>query len=710
LGQAASVKVLLRILLACCVSLSAFGAAKTQWRLILSEETAQPGQTVWAGLEMKIPPKWHTYWRNPGDSGIATSIKWTVPNGIKPGDIQWPVPKKFTETQGDFSQTTYIYEDTTVLLIPLEITKDAPRGRIELKGRVSWQECEQLCVQGHTDVAVTLTIGASTKPSADVAVIDLWRQKLPKQTAVDATANWQAIAAGDDRPVAIEWKTDDVNADFFPYKDSGFDVGGKTELHVIGKRERPPEAIQLIKTVTKSEGDWPKSLTGVLVNEKGQGVEVNLPIKEAPVAAAPNEPLTATSLLINLGWALLAGLILNIMPCVLPIIALKVLGFVNQTREEAARVRRLSIIYMVGVLVSFAVLAAIAIAVKQAGGLADWGAAFRNPQFRFIITTVILLVALNLFGVFEITLSGRAMGTAGDLASKQGYTGAFFNGVLATVLATPCTAPFLSAAWVFAIAQPPIITVLVFLFIGIGLALPFVVLSWFPALRRFMPKPGAWMERFKVAMGFPMLATALWLFWASEKDDQLLWFGFFLVIIAFVAWIWGQFVQRGSRGRGVAIACAAIVFAANYFFILEGQLEWRLPVAKRTKGTEWKAWSKQAVEAARKDGHVVLVDFTAKTCANCRANKALAIEVPDTRAKLKQIDAVTFKADYSDEDPAIGKELQSFGRAGVPLVLVFPKDVDKPPIVLPPILTKSIVLNALDEAAGTNAPTQSASR
>jgi thiol:disulfide interchange protein DsbD len=301
------------------------------------------------------------------------------------------------------------------------------------------------------------------------------------------------------------------------------------------------------------------------------------------------------------------------------------------------------------------------------------------------------------------------MGAAGNLASKQGYTGAFFNGILATLLATPCTAPYLSGAWVFAIAQPPIIILLIFLFIGIGLALPFVVLSWFPALRRFMPKPGAWMERFKVAMGFPMLATALWLFWASEKDDQLLWFGFFLIGIAFVAWIWGQFVQRGSRGRKIAIVCAAVVFAANYFFILEGELEWRLPVAKRTKGTEWKPWSKQAVEEARKNGHIVLVDFTAKTCANCRANKALAIEVPDTRAKLKQIDAVTFKADYSDEDPVIGKELQSFGRAGVPLVLVFPKDLNKPPIVLPPLLTKSIVLDALNEAAGTNAPTQSVS-
>jgi thiol:disulfide interchange protein DsbD len=302
------------------------------------------------------------------------------------------------------------------------------------------------------------------------------------------------------------------------------------------------------------------------------------------------------------------------------------------------------------------------------------------------------------------------MGAATQLASKQGYAGSFFNGVLATLLATPCTAPFLSAAWVYAVAQPPLITLLVFLFIGIGLALPFVLLSWFPALRRFMPKPGAWMEHFKVAMGFPMLATALWLFWASAKDDELLWFGFFLVGIAFAFWVWGQFVQRGARHRVFWMAVAAIVLLINYVGILEGELQWRLPAAKKSHGIDWQVWSADAVQKARKDGHVVLVDFTAKTCANCRWNKAVAIEVSETRAKLKQIDAVAFKADYTDEDPVIGKELQSYGRAGVPLVLAFPKDVSKPAIVLPPALTKSIVLRALDEAAGTNAPAQSASR
>lgn len=701
-------KVLLRTLLAFWIVLSAHAAANTEWRLVLSADTVQPGQTVWAGLEMKIPSSWHTYWSNPGDSGIAPAIKWTLPNGVKAGEIQWPIPKKFTESAGEISLVTYIYEDTAVLLIPLEISKDAPPGQINIQGKVSWQECEKLCVQGHTDVTATLNIGTETKPSADAALFDQWRLRLPKtEPQPNAKAYWEsATATGDDRTFVIEWQTGDKNADFFPYKQSGFDVGNAT------KRTVEADKVVLRKTVTKSEGEWPKSVTGLLVpsEQPNTATEVKLAIGEPQIAAAATKPFSFGLLLANLGSALLAGLILNIMPCVLPIIALKVLGFVNQTREEVVRVRRLSIVYGFGILVSFAILALIAIAVQKAGGLADWGAAFRNPQFRVIITTIILLVALNLFGVFEITLGGRTMGVATQLASRQGYVGAFFNGVLATLLATPCTAPFLSAAWVYAVSQPPLITLLIFLFIGIGLALPFVLLSWFPALRRFMPKPGAWMERFKVAMGFPMLATALWLFWASAKDDELLWFGFYLIGIAFVAWVWGQFVQRGTRRRVLAMAIAAVLLLGNYVGILEGQLQWRLSPAKKAHGIQWQVWSPEAVEKARKDGHIVLVDFTAKTCLNCRLNKAIAIEVPETQEKLKQLDAVTFKADYTDEDPAIGKELQGYGRAGVPLVLAFPKDVSKPAIVLPPVLTKSIVLDALNEAAGTNAPTQSASR
>jgi thiol:disulfide interchange protein len=699
------VKVLLRILLAFCLSLSAFGEAKTQWRLILSEETAQPGQTVWAGLEMKIPPKWHTYWRNPGDSGIVTSIKWTLPSTIKPGEIQWPIPKKFTESQGEISLTTYIYEDTVVLLIPLEIAKDAPTGPVELRGKVSWQECEQLCVQGHIDVSATLTIGTPTKPSVDAAMIEQWRQKLPKRADVNAKAHWESAAAGDDRPLVIDVTTKEPDkVDFFPYKQTGFDIGGATQRTIDGS------IAHLRKVVTKSEGDWPTHIIGLIVTGN-DAVEVDVPIGSTPVAVTATGE--SASLLTMLFFAFIGGLILNIMPCVLPVIALKVLGFVNQAKETPVRVRKLGIIYGIGVLVSFLVLALIAVGVQRAGGIADWGTAFRNPIFRVVITTLITLVALNLFGLFEVTLSGRALGAASELTAKHGYAGAFFNGVLATILATPCTAPFLGAALAFAFAQPPAIVILVFLVAGLGLALPFVIICIDPRLLKFLPKPGVWMEHFKVAMGFPMLATAMWLFWLTATrmgKAGVLWFGLFLVLLAFAAWIWGQFVQRSYKRRDIGMIAALLILVVSYFYILEGKLAWRSPATASAKEIlNWKPWSIEAVEKARRDGHPVLVDFTADSCLNCQLNKLTSIEVDSTEKKLKEIGAETYIADFTDENPVIAKELQRYGRPGVPLVLVFSSDVSKPAIVLPPILTKSIVLKALDEAAGTNALAQSAS-
>lgn len=398
--------------------------------------------------------------------------------------------------------------------------------------------------------------------------------------------------------------------------------------------------------------------------------------------------------------AFLGGLILNVMPCVLPVIALKILGFVNQSKEEPRRVRQLGAVYGLGVLVSFLVLAGLAIGAQRAGGVANWGDAFRNPQFQIIFTILMTLIALNLFGVFEITLSGKALGAASELSAKPGFPGAFFNGVLATLLATPCTAPFLGVALAFAFTQTPLVTILVFLAAGLGLAFPFVVLCWNPRLLKLLPKPGAWMEKFKNAMGFPMLATAVWLLWVcSSREDDALWLGLFLVVLALAAWIWGQFVQRGTRNRAVAVVICLLLLGADYGVILEGRLQWRSPPQTKMAGIDWKVWSPEAVEAARRAGHPVLVDFTAKSCVTCNLNLVRGLEIDRTRAKLKQIGAVAFKADYTRQDPVIGQELRRFNASGVPLVLVYSKDLSREPQVLPTFLTPAIVLAALDQAA-----------
>jgi len=676
-------------------------AANTTARLILSDSMVKPGQTVWAGVALKMNPGWHTYWRNSGDSGKPTEIKWTLPTGVTAGAVNWPVPEK-NITVG---LTTYVYHDDAVLLVPLTVPATASPGMLELKARIEFLECDvaSSCIPGKANVSATLTIGNESKPSRDATVFEDWRKKLP-QVLTNSTARtwWESPGTDDSRPLIIEWDATEsaVEADFFPYASEQFEVSGATE------RVKSPEGkIQIRKLVKKLEGDWPTTLSGVLLSRTGKDAplaafEAKLAIGKTPVQQRAAAPLR--SILPMLGFAFLGGLILNIMPCVLPVIALKVLGFVNQAKETPQRVRRLGLVYGAGVLVSFLVLAGIAIGVQQAGGLAGWSTAFQNPQFRVLITVLMTLVALNLFGVFEITLSGGAMGAASQLTAKEGGAGAFFNGVLATVLATPCTAPFLGVAIGFAFTQPPLIVVLMFIAVGLGLAAPFVALCWQPGWLKFLPKPGAWMERFKVAMGFPMLATAMWLFWLTGTrlgKTGVLWLGLFLIVLALAAWVFGEFVQRGTRRRGLAVAICLGFVAIGYGAILEKQLQWRAPLAKAKGGIDWKTWSPEAVEKARHEGHPVLVDFTADTCLNCQLNKITSLEIEATRARLKAIDAVPFLADFTDENPAIARELQRYGRAGVPLVLVYPKDASKPPIVLPAVLTPSIVLEALDRAA-----------
>ena len=472
--------------------------------------------------------------------------------------------------------------------------------------------------------------------------------------------------------------------------------------------------------VKKFEGDWPKEISGLLIeNPDGQllAYRALFPIQPAGTASAtvtgseiPAGPVPVTPLLWKmLLFAFIGGLILNVMPCVLPVIALKILGFVGQARNEPRRVRQLGLIYALGVLVSFIILSGLVIGVRAAGHKAGWGMQFGNPQFLVVLASAVTLVALNLFGLFEVNMGGKVMGAAGALASRHGAAGAFFNGVLATLLATPCTAPFLSIALGFAFTQSSGIIILMFVVIGLGLAAPYVVLSWKPGCLRFLPEPGAWMENFKVAMGFPMLATAVWLFSLITiyYGSRSWWFGIFLVILSLAAWVYGQFVQRSRTHRRLGLATALVVIVVGYVYTLEEQLGWRSP-AVETKaagvyqsnpdGIDWQRWSPAAVASARAQGRPVLVDFTADWCLTCQVNKRIAIDIPSVRARLRAINAVSFLGDYTRLPDEITTELNRYGRAGVPLVLVFPKDAGKPPIVLPELLTPGIVQAALEKA------------
>jgi thiol:disulfide interchange protein DsbD len=711
-----------RTILTLCLSLLCLAsrAAHTQVQLILADQTARPGDTVMAGIHLKMDPHWHTYWRNSGDAGSPTHIDWHLPAGITAGEIQWPLPKK--ETVADI--TGYVYEDKVVLLVPLTLASNAPTGPVELDATVYWLECAEICVPGKQDVSAKFNVGTETMPSADAAAIETWKQKVPQPSSNWLVrASWEKPTASDTRSVVLDVNGTAIsgrmpdNCDFFPYPNDNYEIGASTEM-VPGTKA----LFSFRKTVKKYSGDWPREISGVLVMGADvwrMGVDLKLPVDEqAPAGAAtplpiPSIPPTPSTLPAQSPWLLLifafvGGFILNFMPCVLPVIALKILGFVSQADENPRRVRQFGLLYTAGVLVSFLILAGLVIGVQAAGHKAGWGMQFQSPVFIVLLTALVTLVALNLFGVFEVTLGGGALTAADKLARKHGGAGAFFNGVLATTLATPCTAPFLAPALGFAFAQTAPVILLFFAAAGLGLATPYLALSWHPAWLKFLPKPGAWMEKFKILMGFPMLGTTVWLYDVASAyyGERTWWLGIFLVLLALTAWFYGEFFQRGRVARGLALGTTFVLLLAGYLLVLEGQLHWRtiaqdsgeMPL-QGAQGIGWQKWSPQAVAEARAAGHPVLVDFSAKWCTTCRINLAAAIDIPAVRDKLKAINAVPLLGDYTHFPDDITDELRRFNQAGVPLVLVYPAESSRPPQVLPPLLTPGIVLDALNKAA-----------
>lgn len=684
-------------------------AAHTDASLLLAADSATAGSTVLAGVRLKMEPEWHTYWVNAGASGIATTIKWDLPPGIEAGEIQWPVPKKLPP----FDFVTYGYDDEVVLLVPLKLNQALAPGPKTLRAKVSWLECKESCIPGSEEVAANLVIGSEMVASSNAPLIASWQKKLPLAgESVSAKAWWQPPLQHDLRPLVIEWNElpPAGEADFYPSAYDTFELQGETE-----RAESPAGKIRLRKIVKKFQGDWPSQISGVAVQGSGPD-RVGYAITVAPMASGPSETTMASpgvdveSLGKMLLYAFIGGLILNIMPCVLPVIALKILGFVSESRSQPGHIRKLGLVYAAGVLASFLLLAGIIIGLKAAGHQAGWGIQFNSPYFLIVMTALVTLIALNLFGLFEVTLGGRAMDAAAGLAGRQGIAGAFFNGLLATLLATSCTAPFLGLALGFAFAQPPAIIVLVLLMVGVGLAAPYVLLSWNPGWLRFLPKPGSWMERFKIALGFPMLGAAVWLcsLLTTFYGERTWSFAIFLVFLGVSAWIFGEFIQRSSNRRGLAATALIVLLVAGYAYELEDQMRWRDPIEAGSSamadagadlhpsGSNWEPWSAAKVAEIRAQGRPVLVDFTARWCLNCQKNVKPVLSSQAVTSRLKELNAATLIGDYTRFPRDITDELNRFGRAGVPLVLVFPANLEEPPIVLPEALTSGIVVDALD--------------
>lgn len=720
--------------LAVCLPLTAVGASATRPRLVLPVESIKPGDSFVAGIELSMNRGWHTYWRNGGDSGAATTVRWELPNGFTAGEILWPAPERHEDRIGDTSLITYVYHDMVLLLVPMTVAPNVSPGEVELSATVGWLECEKACIPGKGRVSEKLTVGTQTTASENAASITNALANLPQPAPPDSSsASWDGPANGEERHLTIVWRTSSDaqgTPDFFPLEGKGFQVAPQTETTT------QPGQVTFKKVVRLLDGEWPREIGGLLarVDAKGKPLsaleaQFSLGGGGATAASAPPNPGFAVAanvprltMVSALGFGFLGGLILNVMPCVLPVIALKILSFVRQSGSRPAEIRKLGLIYSLGVWVSFLVLATIVVVVKASAGVAGWGMQFGSPVFLVALTTLVLLVSLSLFGVFEINLTGRALDSAGDLASREGPVGSFFNGVLAVALATPCTAPFLAPALGYAFTASAGSIFLVFSAVAAGLASPYLILSFQPGWLKFLPRPGPWMERFKIAMGFPMLTAALWLYSVAATrhfgTKGPLWLGIFLVGVSLAAWVWGEFVQRGRSRQGLAMAVSAVLLLGSYGYVLERELHWRAPRAETAQGTAgssaeelvrgapvegnkivWRPWSPELIELARKNGRPVFVDFTADWCLTCVRNERAAINIAAVREKLIQVNALPVMADYTLYPPPMTRELQRFDRAGVPLVLVYPRDPSRGPMVLPEWLTRDAVLEALDQAA-----------
>ncbi len=647
--------------------------------LISDVRSIQPGQKFRVGVLYQIEPGWHIYWKYSGDSGLPTKIEWQLPPGFKVGELQWPLPTRDKEP-GDLE--VFAYTSEVLLFTDVEAPTNLPPQPISIQAKTDWLVCQSLCVPGRAQLALTLNVGGNTL-SDSAQIFQKYASLVPKPPADPVKIGFTRV--GKSLLAVVDGVPNDTALDFFPIP---------PEESVIGHVGRDGNRLTIpIETEVKPIN----RLDGVLVvgaGENRQGYEINEKTVLRAAALQTAAPAVGfLGILQMLGFAMIGGLILNVMPCVLPVISLKIFGFVSEAGIHPKKAFLLSMAFSLGIIGCFAALAALVILLRAAGEQIGWGFQFQDYRFIVLISCLVFAFALNLFGVFELSVSAQATQGLANLAREQGYGGAFFQGVFATVLATPCTAPFLGTASAFAFAQAGWVTFLVFLFIGLGMALPYLLLAFNPKWLRYLPKPGDWMLRLKQCMGFLLVGTLLWLMWILGQmrgADAIVELGAMLLVIAILGWIKGAFWTPVSSGRSRLLAIAGMVCvlalaAVGYQFV--------------TKPSQlvWKPFSKSKLDEAIASGRPVFVDFTADWCITCKTNERFAIDTTKVRQEFLKRNVLVLKADWTKGDPEITQILKQFGRAGVPMYLVYRGGNKETPVLLPELITSQTVLDALNK-------------
>jgi thiol:disulfide interchange protein len=659
-----------------------------------------------AGLYFKLEPGWHVYWKNAGDSGEPPRIQWTLPQGVTAGELQFPPPTRLPlGPLMDFG-----YENQVLFPFPIDVAKSARTGPAVLHAKVDWLVCRDVCIPGKADLEQNVQIVSGT-PVAGGSNADqvLWNQlsnNLPSPLPAGDKAIFQSIPTG--FRLQVDTGHRETKAAFFPADEDILD-------NPAPQRVMPTVqgmVLELKKDASLSSS--PAQLKGVLELAGGRNYEIAA--TPGTVAAPPAAPVGSASSGAKIaqiaGLAFLGGLLLNLMPCVFPVLFLKGLALLQSGSEERHRLRAHGLVYTVGILVSFWILVGALLGLRSAGATLGWGFQFQSPVFLFLLDGLFFFLGLALAGQFEIGLSLTSAG--GTLAARQGYAGSFFTGVLAVIVATPCTAPFMGAAIGYALAQSAAVSFTIFTTLALGLAAPYVALTLQPAWTRVLPKPGAWMEVLKQAASLFMFGTVIWLTWVVAQA-----YGAALVaavlssflLLAIAGWFLGRWPGKRWAKSAAAVFVLAVAaagfLAPNYLVIqLPGNLS---PEDARIlqipgKNAAWQPWSADAVQSALTAGQPVFVDFTASWCLSCQVNERIALDQPKVMQAFGEHNVVLLKADWTRQDPAITKALTALGRSGVPVYALYAPG-QAAPTLLPQVLTPGIVTEALAKLPAPGAAT-----
>lgn len=737
-------------------------------RLLAEKPTVAAGETVRVGLHLTQKKGWHTYWKSPGEIGQPTTIAWSLPTGASVTPHVYPIPQRFDQE----GMVSFGYEDQVLLISELTLPADLPPGAHTLKADAGWLVCETACIPGEASLALPLEVAPPGTKTAVGPLAPLFEHFAAQHPADPATvegvtfetalsvsgvtpngtfrAALLARPTGDAKlqppgklqwptftPIAgQEWMVDAVTvratedggilaviqADAFEPEPLPTDdvVGGLFQLKV-GDRWVRTEVTLPLPWVADGATETKAALFDIQTLPPAGGAEGDGDASGSPsgdrspdlasmAVVTPEAPaIGGMSLLMNLALAFVGGLLLNIMPCVLPVLTLKLYGLVEQADVGRAEQRKAGAAYTAGILVSFLALAAAILVLRIAFGVeVDWGFQFQYPPYVAALATVVFAFGLSLFGVFEIPAFG--VGAASEAAGREGPVGYFFTGVFATLLATPCSAPFLGTAIAYAFTAPAPVLVGIFAMVGLGLAAPFLLIAWVPAAYRLLPRPGAWMDGFKQLLGFTLIATTVWLvgvLMTQIGPDRTTWFLAFLVFVALGCWAFGRIGGLGSSGpRQLAgVATGLGITAAGAVFLLDlapaeaaatcddGEVRTSLDFADEVP---WQPFTEERVAALA--GRPVFIDFTADWCLSCKVNERVVLETAPVRAAMAEHGIVPLKADWTRRDPTITEWLRRHNKAGVPFYLVLPADPEAAPIALPEVITPKMVIEAFAAA------------